>query len=135
MSRSPRLLAASLLVCALLVVASGCGSSKPGYCADRTKLQNSVKSLTSLSPSAGLSGLQAELKQLQSEVNALVASAKSDFPSETSAIRTSFEQLATDVRALPSNPSTQQIAALASDASAAVSAVSGFVNATKSKCD
>jgi len=134
--RSPRLLALLLAVLAL-VAASGCGGggSKPGYCTDRAALEQSVKGLTKLSPAQGLSGLQSQLQTIQSEVNRLVASAKSDFPTETSAIRTSFTALATDVRALPSSPSATQIATLASDATAAVSAVRSFFDATKSKCD
>ncbi len=133
-----RVRAAVLAACALvLVAASGCGGgsgSKPGYCSDRTALEQSVKGLTKLSPSQGLSGLQSQLSAIQSEADRLVASAKSDFPSETSAIRTSFEALSSAIRALPSNPSASQLAAVAADASTAVSAVTGFFDATKSKC-
>jgi hypothetical protein len=125
-----------LLAAGALVAASGCGggSSKPGYCTDRAALEQSVKGLTKLSPSQGLSGLQSQLSTIQSEVNRLVAAAKSDFPSETSAIRTSFESLSSAVRALPSSPSASQLATVAADASSAVSAVTSFFDATKSKC-
>ncbi len=99
-----RLVVLALAAC-LLLAAAGCGSSKPGYCADRTRLESSIKSLTSLNPSNGLSGVEAQLKTIQSDANALVASAKSDFPTEASAIRTSIDTLASSVRALPSNPS------------------------------
>jgi hypothetical protein len=135
-SRSIRHTCAALLVaCAPLAVGACGGSDKPDYCADRSQLESSVKDLTNINPSAGLSGLQAKLRAIQSNANALVASAQSDFPSETSALKSSVDRLASTVRALPSNPSTAQIGALASDASAAVSAVSGFVDATRSKCD
>jgi len=110
------------------------GSSKPGYCTDRAALEQSVKSLTSLSPSQGLSALQTQLRTIQSEANTLVASAKSDFPSETAAIRSSFDALASSVRSLPSSPSASQLATVAADAGSAVSAVNGFFNATKAKC-
>jgi hypothetical protein len=111
------------------------GSDKPGYCSDRSQLENSIKDLTNLSPSGGISGLQSQLQTIQRNANALVASARDDFPSQTNAIKTSVDRLESEVRALPSNPSTAQIASLASDASSVISAVSGFVDATKSKCD
>jgi len=111
------------------------GSDKPGYCSDRSQLESSIKDLTKLTPSSGISGLQSQLQTIQRNANTLVASARADFPSETSAIRTSVNRLASDVRALPSNPSTAQIASLASNASSVVSAVSSFMDATKSKCD
>lgn len=129
-----RLLAVALAA-ALLVAAAGCGSSKPGYCSDRSRLESSIKGLTSLSPSSGLSGLETQLRTIQSDANALVASAKSDFPSETSALRSSIDTLVSGVRALPSSPSAANIASLATDASSVVNAVRGFVDATKSKCD
>lgn len=133
MSRSIRQ-ALVLLVCAPLVLAGCGGNSKPGYCADRTNLENSIKDLTNINPSAGISGLQTKLRTIQNDANALVASAKSDFPSQTSAIRSSVDRLRSTVSALPSNPSATQIGTLASDASAVISSVSGFVDATKSKC-
>lgn len=111
------------------------GSDQPGYCSDRSKLESSIKDLANLSPSNGISGLRSQLQTIQRNANALVASARSDFPTETNAIETSVNSLASDVRALPSNPSTAQIASLASDASSVVSAVSGFVDATQSECD
>ena len=133
-----RLLRALALVSATaaLVAAAGCGgNSKPGYCADRDSLQSSIKDLASLSPSGGLSGLQSQLRTIQSDATALVASARSDFPSETSAIRTSVDALSSDVRALSSSPSPAQVASLAADASSVVSAVKAFADATSSKCD
>ena len=124
-----------LAATASLALAACGGSDKPGYCSDRSQLESSIKDLTNLSPSNGISGLQAQLQKIQRNANTLVASARDDFPSETNAIKTSVDRLESDVRALPSNPSTAQIASLASDASSVVSAVSGFVDATKSKCD
>jgi hypothetical protein len=125
----------ALALAGALVAAAGCGSSKPGYCADRGKLESSIKELPSrLNLSSGLSGVETQLTTIQSNANALVASAKSDFPTETAAIRTSIETLASAIRALPSSPSPSQIASLATDASSVVSAVNSFVDATKSKC-
>jgi len=136
-SRFRRPVVAALLAGGALAAAAGCGggSDKPGYCADRSQLESSIKDLTNIDPSQGLSGLETKLTTIQSDANALVASARSDFPSETSAIRSSVNALADDVRALPSSPSATQVAALAADASSVVSAVGDFVDATKSACD
>ena len=66
-------------------VFAGCGNNSPAYCSDRTSLQNSIKSLTHFNTSNGISGLKSQLKTVQSDAAALVNSAKSDFPSQTSA--------------------------------------------------
>jgi len=119
-----------------LAAAAGCGSSsKPAYCKDRTNLENSIKNLPSAASSSGLSGLQSQLTTIQSDATAAVDAAKTDFPSETSALKSSVDTLSSAVKALPSNPSTTQIAAVALDAANVVSAVKGFTSATKSKCD
>lgn len=118
-----------------VVALSGCGgSSKPGYCTDRSNLENSVKGLTALNGSSGLSGLQGQLKKIQSDATAVAGSAQSDFPSETSAVKSSVDALSSAVKGLPSSPSASQIATLAKHASSVVSSVKSFVDATSSKC-
>ena len=52
---------------AAVVALAGCGSSKPAYCTDRTNLDNSVKGLTSLNASSGVSGLKSQVKTIQSD--------------------------------------------------------------------
>jgi hypothetical protein len=120
-----RLLALAGVVAAL----SGCGSSsKPGYCADRGNLQDSVKGLTSVDlRNGGVSSLQSQIGEIESNANALVASAKSDFPSQTEALNSSISALKTDI-------GTGQVPALIADVSAVTSAVKGFADATSSKC-
>ena len=122
-------------VAALVVIAlAGCGSSKPGYCADRTNLENSIKGLTSLNVSSGLSGLEAQLTKIETDAKTLVNSAKSDFPTETSAVKSSVDSLSGAVKGLTSSPSAAQIAAIAADASNVVSSVKSFTDASSSKC-
>jgi gas vesicle protein len=116
---------------AALLFAPGCGSSKPDYCSDRGNLESSVKGLTSIS---SLSALQSQLKQVESDARTLVASAKSDFPTQTSAIDSSISSLSSAIDALPPAPSAGQLAALVPQAQAVVSAVSGFDDATSSEC-
>jgi hypothetical protein len=127
-----------LAIVILLVVVgllAGCGgSSKPAYCSKRTDLENSIKDLSNLNVSGGLSGLQSQLQKIESSANALVSSAKSDFPTETSAIKTSIDSLTQSVKTVTSTPSAAQIATVASDASSVVNAVKSFADATSSKC-
>ena len=137
--RLRRLVASASLVAVTvfaLVAATGCGSdSKPAYCSDRSALETSVKDLPSSVTSGGASGLEAQVTTIESDANALVDSAKSDFPSETDALKSSVASLKTAVQGLPSSPSAADLAPVALDAKAVVSAVKGFTSATKSKCD
>ncbi len=119
---------------ATVVALAGCGSSKPGYCTDRTSLQNSIKGLTSLNVSSGISGLKSQVQQIQSDATAVVNSAKSDFPNQTSAISSSVNALKNSVAALPSSPSAAQIATVTKDAANVVSSVKNFYDATSSQC-
>ena len=119
---------------AAVVALAGCGSSKPGYCADRTSLGNSIKGLTSLTVSSGVSGLKTQVKTIQSDATALVSSAKSDFPDQTSAITSSVGALKSAVAALSASPSAAQIATVTKDAASVVSSVKSFMDASSSKC-
>jgi hypothetical protein len=124
----------AMLTAVALIALVGCGSSKPAYCSDRTNLENSVKGLTSLNPSSGISGLQTQVKTIESNATSLVNAAKSDFPSETSAVKSSVDALQSAIKALSSSPSATQIAAIATSATAVVNSVKSFVDASKSKC-
>ncbi len=119
---------------AAAVTLAGCGSSKPAYCTDRTNLSNSVKGLTSLTVSSGISGLKSQVTMIQGDATTLVNSAKSDFPSQTSAITSSVDALKSAVAALSSSPSAAQIATVTKDAASVVSSVKSFTDASSSKC-
>ncbi len=119
---------------ATVVALAGCGSSKPAYCTDRTSLENSIKGLTSLTVSSGVSGLKSQVNTIQSDASTLVSSAKSDFPSQTSAITSSVAALKGAVAALSSNPSAGQIATVTKDAASVVSSVKSFTDASSSQC-
>lgn len=126
---------AALLALSLLAVAGCGGDDKPSYCSDRTNLENSVKGLTDAAKSGGTSGLQTQLKTIETDANDLISSAKDDFPSETSTLQTTIDQMKTSVEGLGSNPSAAQLAPLVLNASAVVNAVKSFTDATKSACD
>jgi uncharacterized protein involved in exopolysaccharide biosynthesis len=124
----------ALAVAAGVVALAGCSSSKPAYCANRTSLENSVKGLTSLNVSSGISGLKSQVATIQSDATALVTSAKSGFPSQTSAITSSVDALKSSVAGLSSSPSAAQIATVTKDAASVVSSVKNFTDATSSQC-
>jgi hypothetical protein len=136
----PRRRAASSLILLGIVAAAvvgalaGCSSGPPAYCSDRSNLQNSVKGLTSLNASSGVSGLKSQLNKIQTDATNLVNSARSDFPTETSAITSSVNALKSSVGALSSSPSAGQIATVSKDAAGVVTSVSNFMNASNSKC-
>jgi len=138
-ARLTRVAARTLLACAgvtVLVAAAGCGgSSKPGYCSDRTELQKSVKDLNGIVASSGLSGLQLQLTTVRANATTLAADAKQDFPTETSALTSSIETLSAAVKDLPGSPSAARIAALAVDVSAVVTDAKNLAKATTSACD
>ena len=113
---------------------AACGSGKPAYCSARTNLENSVKGLTSLNSSSGISGLQSQVKKIQTDANTLVSEAKGDFPSQTSAIKSSVDVLANSVKSVPANPSASQVASVSKDAANVASSVTSFADATSSKC-
>src|SRR5450432_2492502 len=107
-----RLLGPVLLACAVtaaLLALTACGSSKPAYCSDRTSLENSVKGLKNVDLKNGLSGLKSQLTTIQSDATALVSSAKSDFPTQTSAVKTSVQTLTAAAKNLSTSPSVSQI--------------------------
>ena len=126
-----------LICCALLIglaaLIVGCGgSSKPAFCKNRSALQESV---TNISVSGGVSSLKTQLQSIQGQAKSLVSSAKSDFPDQTTAINTAVSTLQTHVKELSSSPTPAQLAAVAVDVKNAVSSVSDFTSATKSKCE
>jgi hypothetical protein len=127
--------AVAMIAAVVLIALAGCGgSSKPAYCSDRTNLENSIKNLPSSVSSSGISSLPSQVTTIKNDATTLVNAAKSDFPTQTSAVKSSVDTLASAVKALPSNPSAAQIAALGLDANNVVSSVKSFVDNSKSKC-
>jgi hypothetical protein len=120
-----------VLVAIAGVAAAGCGSSKPAYCDNVSKLKGSV---SGINVSGGVSGLKTQLNQIASEAKGVVSSAKSDFPDQTSAVSTSISKLQHSIAQIASTPSAAQLAALASDTKGVVTSVQDFASATKSKC-
>ena len=135
MSRLPWIML--VLVAATFVAAACGGDDKPAYCSNVSDLQQSVDDLKSvhLSESGALSTLQTDVQKVQSDADAVVSSAKQDFPDETSALKSSVSSLSTTIEELPSSPTAQQLAALAPEISSVVTAAKDLDSATSSACD
>lgn len=128
-------LVSALVALVAAVLVAGCGSSsKPSYCSV-TNLENSVKALPSTNVIAnGTSALKSAFSNIENDAKTVISSAKSDFPTETSALSTSVDSLSSTLEGLKGSPSAATLAALAGQVSAVVTAADNFKSATHSKC-
>ena len=122
---------------AVVVALSGCGgSSKPSYCSKTADLKKSVQDLGSVNVvTGGTNALTSALKDVESNAEAVVNSAKGDFPNETSAISSSLNTLKNSAQSLASSPAQPGlIAQIPGQVTAVVNSITSFSDATKSKC-
>jgi hypothetical protein len=136
MRRRHRALGAAAPLAAALALAACGGSDKPGYCSDRGNLEQSVKDVGDVQAvkSGGVDELKTRLRAVETDARTLVSSAKSDFPSQTSAISSAVSTLKTSIGQLPSDPSAQQLAVVAANGQTLVKSVQAFTTATDDKC-
>ena len=127
----------AVALAAAVLAGAGCGGSdKPAYCSNVSDLQSSVDTLKSVQLQSGvLSTLQTDLQAVRTNADAVVSSAKADFPNETSALQSSVSRLATAIQKLPSSPTPQQLAPLVPKIDSTVTAAQDFQSATSSACD
>ena len=127
-----------LALIATALVAAGCGSSssKPAYCSNVSSLQQSVDDLGNIQLQSGaLSTLQTDLQKVQNNADAVVSSAKADFPSQTSALKSSVTALSNSIKQLPASPTPQQLIPLGMEIRSTVTAAKNLSSATSSACD
>jgi uncharacterized lipoprotein YehR (DUF1307 family) len=131
----------AVLAVALVLVAvlAGCGSSsnnsKPAYCTNVDNLKSSVKALPNTDVvQNGVSSLKTAVTKVETNAEAVVNSAKSDFPNETSALKSSVTTLTTTVKGAVESPSASSLAQIPGQVSAVVTAAKNLENATSSKC-
>jgi phage-related protein len=123
-----------LMVAGLLLAACG-GSSKPSYCSAVGNLKDSIKALPSTDVIAnGTNALKSAFSKVQDNANAAVNAAKSDFPNETTAVKSAVDALSSTVQQVSSSPSAATIAQLPGQVSALVTAVQNLTKAASSKC-
>jgi hypothetical protein len=130
--------AATLAAGAACVVLSACGGSdKPAYCSSVTDFKDSVSGLTNLQIAQnGVSELTNQVNEIKTSGQRLVADAKSDFPSETTALSGSITALAATAQQV-GDPQTRKAALLAlpGQIQAVKSSYDALSSAVKSKCD
>ena len=131
---------ARLALLALLIAGgmlAGCGSSsKPAYCSPVSKVENAVKSLPTVNDvkTNGIGTLKSAVQQLQQNATAAVNQAKSDFSSQTTALKTSVDALSSTVNQVVGTPSRQTLAQLPAELSAVKTAAKNLQSAVSSKC-
>ena len=127
---------ATATVAAVVVAATGCGGSdNPAYCDDRDALQQSIGALSDVNVrEQGLQGVQAQLRKVEDDAQALARSAQSEFAPEADALRSSVSALTTTVKQAVSDPSPQSVAAVADDMSQVGTAFADLSDSVKSKC-
>jgi hypothetical protein len=136
----PRVRRALVWVGVLAVLAlagSGCGGgSKPEYCSKLSDLETSVKDLGDIQvATGGKDAVRKALEEVETNARSTVAAAKSDFPSETSAITVSISSVKTSAQELAASPTPQQVGPVALAITSVVTSVDKFADATKSECD
>jgi hypothetical protein len=124
-------------VAAVALVAAGCGSSsKPAYCSNVSDLQSSLNSLKNVQFNSNtISTVRADVQKVQTNADAVVSSAKQDFPNQTSALESSVSTLSTSIQALPAAPTQEQLLPIAPQIASTVSAADSLKSATDSACN
>ena len=131
---------AGLALLALLIAGgmlAGCGSSsKPAYCSPVSKVENAVKSLPTVDDvkKNGVGTLKSAVLQLQQNATAAVNQAKSDFSSQTTALKSAVDALSSTVNQIAGTPSVQTLAQLPAEFSAVSTAAKSLQTAVSSKC-
>jgi hypothetical protein len=127
----------SMALAAVALLVAGCGgSSKPDYCSNVSDLEGSIAEIKGIELESGtISTLQADLEKVKTNADAVVSSAKQDFPSETSALKSSVSGLSATANQLPSTPTPQQLLALKSGIESTVTAGKELSSATESACE
>jgi hypothetical protein len=126
----------ALLICGALLVGCGSSSSKPAYCSAVSKVESALKSLPSAEDvkKNGVGTLKSAFSQLQQNATTAVNQAKSDFSSQTTALKSSLDALSSTVTQIASSPSAQTIAQLPAQLSAVGTAAKDLQSAVSSKC-
>lgn len=126
----------AMLALAVTAVLAGCGSSsKPAYCTNVANLKSSVKALPSTNVvQNGVSSLESAVTKVLTNAQAVVSSAKSDFPNETTALKSSVNTLSTTVKQAAQSHSVSTLAQIPTQVSAVVTAAKNLEHSTATKC-
>ncbi len=144
--RRPQTLAtAAFLVCVCMLSACGSSSSsttaanatasKPAYCATLTSLEQSVKALTAVRPTKnGTGALQSAFTQVANQATALAGQVKSEFSTQTEALKKSVATLSSTVKQIASSPTKANLSQIPGEVAAVSTAVKNLASAASPKC-
>jgi hypothetical protein len=128
----------ALLPAAALVLsglAAGCSSSKPAYCTDADQLKTSVQDLGNVNINVhDLSSVNTAVSKVQADATTFASDAKSAYPSQTTALKTSLSSLETAVKSAMAQPSLTTVAAVVSSVTQVKTAADNLQTAAKGTC-
>jgi hypothetical protein len=134
----PGLRRLALVPAAALVLsglAAGCSSSKPAYCTDADQLKTSVQDLGNVNIDVhDLSSVDTAVSKVQADAEKFAADAKSAYPSQTTALKTSLSSLETAVKSAMGQPSVTTVAAVVSSVTQVKTAADTVQSAVKGTC-
>lgn len=130
---------AAIAATALTAALAGCGgggADQPAYCQARDDLTASITELKDVDVRGqGLSALQTQWTEVQTDARALADAARADFGDEARALETSVSTLGTTVEQAAAAPSAQTVTTLAAGISQVTSSFEELSQAVSSKCD
>lgn len=136
---------------------AGCGSSSPGtgsgssggastspsgaagtrapYCTALSNLESSIKALPGTEVvKHGTSALESAFSQVKQNTEAVVEATKSEFPTQSAALKSSVDTLTSTVEQIAHAPTGALIAQLPGQVSAVATQAKNLQNAASSKC-
>ena len=127
--------AAVLVLSGLAAGCSSSSSSKPAYCTAASQLKTSVQDLGNVNINVhDLSSVNTAVSKVQTDATTFASEAKSAYPSQTTALKTSLSGLQTAVKSAMSQPSLTTVAAVVSSVTQVKTAASNLQTAVKGKC-
>jgi hypothetical protein len=127
--------AAALVLATLATGCSSSSSSKPAYCTAASQLKTSVHELGNITINVhDLSSVNTAVSKVQADATKFASEAKSAYPSQTTALKTSVSSLDSAVKSAMAQPSLTTVAAVVSSVSQVKTAADNAQTAVKGKC-
>ena len=127
-----------LLPAAALVLSgltAGCSSSKPAYCTAASQLKTSVHDLGNVTVDVhDLSSVNTAVSKVSSDARTFASEAKSAYPSQTTALKSSLSGLDTAIKSAMGQPSLTTVAAVVSSITQVKTSAGNLQSAAAGKC-
>ena len=110
-------------------------TTKPSYCASLTSLEQSVKTLAGVRPAKnGTQALKSAFTEVANQASALAGELKSEFSTQTAALKQSLDSLSSTVKEVTSSPSKANLSQVSGQVAAVSTAVKNLAGAASPKC-